>query len=105
MSYKISFIYIHELSDDDWFVNEFPFEEEFSDYLKLDNLDFTYEMDDYINGKLIFEGIFELKNNNSIITDKPFKWDYEWCYVSKYDKFGFMLKLNSFKHIEIRRNK
>ena len=97
MSYKISFIYIHELSDDDWLVNEFPFEEEFGDYLNLDNLD-------YINGKLIFEGIFELKNNNSIITDKPFRWGYEWRYVSKYEKFGFMLKLRSFKYIEIKRN-
>ena len=50
-NYKISFIYIHDLPDGDWVVNEFPFKEEF------DNL--TYEMDDYIDnyidGKLIFE--------------------------------------------------
>ena len=51
-NYNISFIYIHDLSDGDWVVNEFPFEEEFDNYLKLDNLDFAYEMDDYIDGEL-----------------------------------------------------
>ena len=31
-------------------------------------------------------------------------YNYEWCYVSKYDKFSFSYKLRSFKHIEIKRN-